>query len=605
MLRLQRGKKERTREKKPIKSGEARQRGKKREDEREEAEQKRRSEAEAKRRAEAEAEERHKQELAEQEDTQRLRQLKADGEQRRREAEEHHRRAEEAEERHAKEASDERNKQELAGQEDAQRLQQLKADGEQRRREAGENLSRAEEAEERRAKEASDERNKQELKEQEEAERLRQIKADEAAQAAQMQQRQEAEEQRRRAHEDEKRRVRDDAEEAELRIRRDEELREARVREEAFWAAMSPEEAERMRGMLKAVGLYQLQLRQNERVISDIQGQIGLREKQFKSVRRRAQQADQDKKDARAEQQRARDDTEKLHKKIESYKESGVNLNLLRTKHEALNAEIARLQEEVAPVRTELQGLRKRFGASEESSRMQTIRLAEIKAQCQQANAALKAEQQEELTTLSVAQTEEVAALEVSWQTQVTDLRSWQHGEAARLRCNLEEANQRKEGLRMDRDDSCDQLLARQREGTHLQQQLADSRQEVVDLRMQLKTFHNTSGIMHQSGMSLDNSMASQSYFQAGPGEDPRLDAELQMMRRSCSQLQRDCMKWHDALEQKQAECERWRKRSFDAPNHALAGHVTSGPFTLGPEDGGGLEGSSISTSTFQLFNSP
>merc|ERR1719161_1339212 len=64
--------------------------------------------------------------------------------------------------------------------------------------------------------------------------------------------------------------------------------------EEAFWAAMTPEEAERMRGMLKAIGMYQEQLKSSERTISDIQKQVAGEESAYRALRRKVQQVEHD-----------------------------------------------------------------------------------------------------------------------------------------------------------------------------------------------------------------------------------------------------------------------------------------------------------------------
>jgi len=70
-----------------------------------------------------------------------------------------------------------------------------------------------------------------------------------------------------------------------------------------------------------------------------------------------------------------------------------------------------------------------------------------------------------------------------------------------------------------------------------------------------------------------------------GPG------SELRSVQRRCKRLERECRQTHGALERKQAECERWRKRSFDEGSSTSKIEKKlevrgAGIFTLGPDVG-------------------
>lgn len=227
--------------------------------------------------------------------------------------------------------------------------------------------------------------------------------------------------------------------------------------------------------------------------------------------------------------------------------------------------------------------------------------LVALKTKCQQTAASLKAEHLEELAGLRAQQTEELSKLEVETQSCLGELRVQHAQEASKLRVALEEASRRREKLRQDRDLSADQFLESQREGARLQRQFADARQEVLEISAHLKS----SSLQH-SQRNLDASMGggrSRSMTQLGRSAPPspatadgslvgdrsQVDTELQTMRRRCKALEKECAKTHDALEKKQAECLRWRKRSFEHGNHSNQSTLSgkSGPFTLGPVDNG------------------
>jgi len=217
-----------------------------------------------------------------------------------------------------------------------------------------------------------------------------------------------------------------------------------------------------------------------------------------------------------------------------------------------------------------VQALRERRNACETNGREQAIRLATLKARCQQDIAQLKAEQAEELAALQANHMEELVKLETRYQNQAADLRAESAEEAARLRLQMEDAVRRREQLRQERDEAQDQLRARQREGSLLQQQCAEARQEVLDLTVQAKAFHASGSGMFGGVDTLPTDT----------------ESEIQAMWQHCKTLERDCARMHDALEKKQVECEQWRKRASE-PLRQLPSTIRreEGPFTLGPSE--------------------
>eukprot|EP00747_Dinoflagellata_sp_TGD_P075988 gnl/TRDRNA2_/TRDRNA2_158960_c1_seq1.p1 gnl/TRDRNA2_/TRDRNA2_158960_c1~~gnl/TRDRNA2_/TRDRNA2_158960_c1_seq1.p1 ORF type:complete len:337 (+),score=63.61 gnl/TRDRNA2_/TRDRNA2_158960_c1_seq1:2-1012(+) len=315
---------------------------------------------------------------------------------------------------------------------------------------------------------------------------------------------------------------------------------------------------------------------------------IASQDRVYRSLRRRLQRAGQTVEESRAQAVQAREELDRWNRKRDTYEEMSGASEALKPQHAAIQAECARLREELDPSKKEWHNLRSRTAACEETSQQKAEKLATLRANCQEAITAMKAGHVEELAKTRSDQAEELAQLEASWASQVSALRTQNAEEAARLRCSMEEAERRRESLRRERDEAADQLLARQREGSRLQQQYADARQEAADMAAEVRNFQV---MPRQLGASiLDSSMDSNS-FQV---EDPRIEAELHSLRRHCAALQRECAKAHGALEQKQAECERWRRRSFDSasPTRLMPDSPSMAPgasrslFTLGPQEG-------------------
>eukprot|EP00928_Gymnodinium_smaydae_P073786 TRINITY_DN56914_c0_g1_i1.p1 TRINITY_DN56914_c0_g1~~TRINITY_DN56914_c0_g1_i1.p1 ORF type:complete len:371 (-),score=107.57 TRINITY_DN56914_c0_g1_i1:60-1172(-) len=315
--------------------------------------------------------------------------------------------------------------------------------------------------------------------------------------------------------------------------------------------------------MLQATALYQQQLHQNERALTDLHSQVAEKERALRSLKRRSQQAELETKAAKEAAARAREDLARWSAKRTQFEElhSGSEHEAHRAKHAALREDVQRLQEELAPCRSEVLELRDRLAACEGSGREQAARLNALKAKCQQAMVELKAEQTEELANLRAQHTEELARHDVQHQTQVSALLAHHAEEVSRLRCAAEDADRRRNRHRKARDDAAEQLLARQREGALLQQQCADARNEVLELTGQVKACQALPRVMSQLGLSGINA-SFQSHNLSLPffAEDARLDAELQQVRRRCKSLERECARTHDSLERKQSECERWRR---------------------------------------------
>jgi len=349
-----------------------------------------------------------------------------------------------------------------------------------------------------------------------------------------------------------------------------------------------------MKGMMQAVSLYQQQLKENETVIQDLHASISEKERSFKALQRRARQAAQGIKVARQQEEDTKKERDRWLQKQRTYEEGAEGLGPLRVQHDALEADLLRLRSEASEKRGEVNHLRERRAAFQRTCQSQAQHLDGLKSRCEQALAATKAEHMQELSALRAQQTEDLANLEVSYKTRIAELRSMHAEEMARFKCALEDAVRRRDKMQQERSSSSDNLMDRQREGTRLQQQCADARQEVLDLAAQVKALQqpvfgssfSLAGAAHEGGFGLDVSMGSFST------EDSQLDSEIQSLRQSCKALERDCQKKHGSLEKKQAECERWRRRAFEPRSSFPAEAV--GTWMLGPSEGGSVSGFSM-----------
>jgi predicted nucleic acid-binding Zn-ribbon protein len=380
------------------------------------------------------------------------------------------------------------------------------------------------------------------------------------------------------------------------------EIEEVQTREATFWSLLAPEEVQRLRGMLQAVVLYQQQLAQNETTHADLHERIDAKEKAYQKFRQRVQRSSHDTDVARDLEERARDELGRWSRKREQYENPGQDIQALRRRQHSLQSELHKLQEQCEPLQVEASALREKLTLSDGKSGTLASQLVSIKSKSQQTAASLKASNVEVLAALHAQHTEEFAKIEVDLQNQLGEIRVKHAQEASNLRLALEEANWRKEKLRQERDFTADQLLEGQREGARLHGLFADARQEVLELSAQLKASgayssqaalsgaRARSRSMSQLGKSapaspaishkLDSSMCST----AG---GMRVDSELQMFRKRCKQLEKECHKTHTALEKKQAACDMWRRRSFEQGSGSCTSAVSEepAPFTLGPAD--------------------
>lgn len=384
-------------------------------------------------------------------------------------------------------------------------------------------------------------------------------------------------------------------------IKRKAELQQLQAREAAFWSMLPPEEEQRLRGMLQATILYQQQITQNETAHTDLLEQINLKEKTYQSLRDRVQRSSQDLDVAREMEERARGDLGRWTRKRDQYENPGQDIEALRRRHHSLRNELQRLQEECEPLQVEAGALREKLTSSDEKSGMLASELVSVKAKSQQAVTTLQSGNVEALASLHAQQMEEFARLEVDTQNKLSDIRVKHAQEASILRQRLEEATRREEKHRKEREFTADELLEGQREGSRLNGLLMNVRQEVMELSARLKACGAYPSQVALSGSRTRSLSLTQlgKHVPPSPATPHNLDSstcsmagsrrgnsEIQLLRKQCRQLEKECSRTHAELEKQQEACDMWRKRSFDqGGSWSSVISEDPAPFTLGPAD--------------------
>eukprot|EP00931_Biecheleriopsis_adriatica_P080286 TRINITY_DN53641_c0_g1_i1.p1 TRINITY_DN53641_c0_g1~~TRINITY_DN53641_c0_g1_i1.p1 ORF type:complete len:177 (-),score=28.34 TRINITY_DN53641_c0_g1_i1:239-769(-) len=133
--------------------------------------------------------------------------------------------------------------------------------------------------------------------------------------------------------------------------------------------------------------------------------------------------------------------------------------------------------------------------------------------------------------------------------------------------------------------------MARQREGTRLQQQCGDARQEVLELSAQVLSSGPTVSTPKRQGLgrSFSATALDSTVLRASLQDAQFLDAEMLDLKHRCKDLEQDCARMHAVLERGQTACEKWRRRGIGMPIGTLEAEPFPGsrpkPFELGPAE--------------------
>jgi predicted nucleic acid-binding Zn-ribbon protein len=340
------------------------------------------------------------------------------------------------------------------------------------------------------------------------------------------------------------------------------EVNSLHAKEERFWAALTPADAHKLRGMLQAAELYQQHLQENEHKINDLHGDVERKERTYRTLRRRVQQASQSLCSAEEHHASLEEEYEHWGRRAERHKATDVDLSSLQVRQSNLKEELQRLHEQAGSTREHLIELRLRLDTSLPLREERKARMLELEAAHDRSIVSLRAELDEQRGAVRAA-------------------------EISRLQAELQDARLRTKCLAKEHSSIMEDLQYQQREGTRLHRQCAEARDEVLDLAAQARLCLEDPRIASQLDVDADGMT-----FLPLPGDDPDLDVELDEVHRQSRSLERECQRTFDALERKQAECQRWRQRYLDLRHARSAGNLVAPeeevpePFVLGPKPG-------------------
>jgi len=347
--------------------------------------------------------------------------------------------------------------------------------------------------------------------------------------------------------------------EEELQLRQEQKGRELAQRERRLWAALAPEEGERLRHLLQAVARFQQQVAENEVLIADLQEQIAGKERACRATQRRASQAVQEAEHASDQELHHQEELGRWTRKrahLESLGEEALDFATLGRRCDGAQAACARVREEKADL---------------QQRSAQARRLEALRAELRLGLEAHKAAQAEELAKFVPAHAAEVAELGARHSKEAAHLQLVHGGHASELSAALEVASRRREAHRRDRDEAQGEHDTRQREGVALHQECSDARQQLLNLSTEVKEAIWRTEAASPWGDLLELAEAE--------GSDPEIEEYAEDLHWRCRQLQRECTRTHDALEKKHAEVDRWRSRRFFRGGEAIA---DGEPFMLG-----------------------
>mmetsp|Transcript_139807 Transcript_139807/g.257382 ORF Transcript_139807/g.257382 Transcript_139807/m.257382 type:complete len:723 (+) Transcript_139807:78-2246(+) len=290
--------------------------------------------------------------------------------------------------------------------------------------------------------------------------------------------------------------------------------------------------------VLKVIATLQAQLQENEVTIADLQAEADAMEEKCRTWRRRAERAEHD----RAEAAQRRDDAEAAAKRARAAAaplvERFMEAEVLRTQIQASKEEADRLCDEIDTHHEEIKRESSRLAESEDMD-------AECKATISQMEAAHTAEISmlrschcEEMAEIRGLHSTRRAEIETARLDEISALKTGHSEDLSKLRSAIEAARWQSEVYIREQQDAVREVCLRQRENARLAKRHNEARQEALELAVKLEA------------------------MRAAEAGAPAREAELHVVRQRCMLLQRTADEWRQALENKNADCDRWRKRA-------------------------------------------
>jgi len=291
--------------------------------------------------------------------------------------------------------------------------------------------------------------------------------------------------------------------------------------------------------VLKVVSVLQERLQESEAAVLDLQSQADALEEKRRSWVRRTERAERDSDAAAQRSLEVERSAKSARLEAAPLMERFMEAQVLRSQLPNLEADVARLREDMAACQEEL-----------EQGWPRLIDAEDAEAQCAQAAADLESSHATEMAVLRSSHLEEMADMrsrhatsmaevEAARQEEVSGVKVANVEELGRLKAALENAQWQADVYVREQHDSVREICLRQRENSRLAKRLAEARQEALELTVRLDA------------------------MRASTEGAPAREAELQAIRTRCALLERTAAEWRDALERKELDCKSWRRRAL------------------------------------------
>ncbi|CAJ1387563.1 unnamed protein product [Effrenium voratum] len=296
----------------------------------------------------------------------------------------------------------------------------------------------------------------------------------------------------------------------------------------SFWDSLDSAEADYLKSLLEAVSLFQLQLRQNERLISEAKELLGEREAACERLRFGAARAKRAAASAAAAAAAGRQELRRL----EAYEDVTSELRALQKQRGQVEAEEARAAQELSERAAQAQALAARLGPGPGRRAGRWEHLELLEARCAGDKLALQQSHAKEISSVKQQEEARVQAMEAAKERESTKIASEYAEEASELRASAAQLAQQSEDSAAEL--AAQELAARLREGAALRGLCDKAQQEVAELSSELRDFvdgvENLEELLANSG-----------------SENEAQEDELAELQRACHALERQNCKTQQA----------------------------------------------------------
>lgn len=259
--------------------------------------------------------------------------------------------------------------------------------------------------------------------------------------------------------------------------------------DEGFWAGLDETETARMKCMLQAISMFQQQLRQNERIISDLHEQIEGKEKTCQRLRRRAQQAGHQSEQAKLKETKMQMELEKCLRLQEARSKTASEaiVEELHSELKGVKEQIKSTTSEILAESTALEKLNLRISSSQAQREQHERHLAQLRDNYACALLQIQQQHASELDALRTENSESLYRLKEKVAAGLHSLKEQHDQEAFDLRASEDAVREDCRTSRASRDTACEQLVVRQQEGQQLLALYNEARQEALSTSSEIR----------------------------------------------------------------------------------------------------------------------